>query len=158
MESVRPAVVADAEACSDLCVRALEEISIARGGSLFARRETGLLAKALLRPGGLSRLLSDPRRIVVVGLVDEVVLGLATAKAELVGETSLGVVDALYVEPDARGVGVGTAMLGSLISWLGAKGCRAVDAGALPGQRETKNFFEGAGFKARLITMHKELS
>ena len=48
-------------------------------------------------------------------------------------------------------------MLDSLISWLGAKGCRAVDAGALPGQRETKNFFEAAGFKARLITMHKEL-
>ena len=59
-----------------------------RGGSLFARRETGLLAKALLRPGGLSRLLSDPRRIVAVGLVDEVVVGLATARAELVGETS----------------------------------------------------------------------
>ncbi len=157
MESVRPASVADADACAELCVRALEEISGVRGGSLFARRETGLLAKALMRPGGLSLVLSDPRRTVVVGLLEDVVVGLASARAELVGETSLGVVDAFYVEPDARGVGVGRAMLDDLIAWLGAKGCRAIDVSALPGQRATKNFFEAAGFKARLITMHREL-
>jgi hypothetical protein len=49
-------------------------------------------------------------------------------------------------------------MLDSVTSWMVSKGCRAVDAGALPGARETKSFFESAGFKARLITMHRELS
>jgi hypothetical protein len=49
-------------------------------------------------------------------------------------------------------------MLDSVTSWLTARGCRAVDAGALPGERATKSFFESAGFKARLITMHRELS
>lgn len=157
MESARLAVEADADACAAVCVQALDEISVARGGPLFARRETGLLAKALLRPGGLSRVLSDPRRTVVVGLLEDVVVGLAAA-VELVGETSLGVVDAFYVEPGARGIGVGRSMLDASVSWLGAKGCRAIDVSVLPGQRETKNFFEAAGFKARLITMHLELS
>jgi GNAT superfamily N-acetyltransferase len=158
MEASRPAVVADADACGALCLRALEEISELRGGPLFARRETGLLAKALLRPGGLSRLLSDPRRIVMVGLLEDVVVGIAIARAEPVGESSLGVLDGFYVDPAARGVGVGRTMLDSIVAWLGAKGCRAVDVNVLPGQRETKNFFEATGFKARLITMHRQLS
>jgi GNAT superfamily N-acetyltransferase len=158
MESVRSAVPDDADACAALCQRALEELSGVRGGNLFARRETGLVAKALLRPGGLRRLLSDTHRLVVVGLLDEAVVGFAVVKAESVGESLLGVIDALFVDPDARGVGVGRTMLDSVTSWLIAKGCRAVDAGALPGERETKSFFESAGFKARLITMHRELT
>jgi GNAT superfamily N-acetyltransferase len=157
MESVRLAVPEDADACSAMCQLALEELSRARGGNLFARRETGLIAKALLRPGGLRRLLSDSRRLVVVGLVDEVAVGFAVARAESVGESLLGVIDALFVEPEARGVGIGTSILDSVTSWLAARGCRAVDAGALPGERATKSFFETSGFKARLITMHREL-
>lgn len=158
MESVRSAIPDDADACAALCQRALAELSGVRGGNLFTRRETGLIAKALLRPGGLRRLLSDTRRLVLVGLLDDVVVGFAVVKAESVGESLLGVIDALFVDPDARGVGVGRTMLDSVTSWLTARGCRAVDAGALPGERATKSFFESAGFKARLITMHRELS
>ena len=157
MESVRSAVPEDAEICATLCQRALEELSGARGGNLLARRETGLVAKALLRPGGLRRLMSDSRRLVLVGLVDDIVVGLAVARAESVGESLLGVVDGFYVQPEARGVGVGRIMLDSVTKWMVLRGCRAVDAGALPGARETKSFFESAGFKARLITMHREL-
>jgi len=63
----------------------------------------------------------------------------------------------LYVEPDRRGLGVGRAMLDALIGWFTESGCRSVDGAALPGDRASKNFFEGAGFKARLITMHRSL-
>jgi GNAT superfamily N-acetyltransferase len=158
MESVRLAVPDDADACALLCQAALSELSAVRGGNLFARRETGLVAKALLRPGGLRRLLSDKSRLVAVGSLDEVVVGMAVARAESVGESLLGVIDGFFVQPEARGVGVGRAMLDSVTSWMVSKGCRAVDAGALPGARETKSFFESAGFKARLITMHRELN
>ena len=96
-----------------------------------------------MRPGGLSRVLSDPRRTVIVGLLDEVVVGLATARAELVGETSLGVIDAFYVEPDARGIGVGRAMLDALVSWLGAKGCRAVDVERATGATRDEELLRG---------------
>jgi GNAT superfamily N-acetyltransferase len=140
-----------------MCERALSEIAAARGGALFARREIGLVAKALLRPGGLDRLIADPRRRVLVGTIDDEVVGLAIGRIDAVGETSVGVLDACYVEPEARGVGVGRALLDELVSWFGVSGCRGVDVAALPGDRGTKNFFEAAGFKARLITMHRAL-
>jgi GNAT superfamily N-acetyltransferase len=157
VEPARPAQPADAERCAQLCRDALESLQERRGGALFARRETGLLAKALLRPGGLSRLLSDPRRRVLVSTVDDVIVSLAVGRVDPVGEASLGVVDGMYVDPAHRGLGAGHALLHALVEWFGESGCRSVDATALPGDRETKSFFEGAGFKARLLTMHRSL-
>lgn len=156
MEGARPARRGDAERCAELCREALDEIQDRRGGPLLARRESGLLATALLRPGGLDRLLSDARRRVTVGLLDDAVVGLALGRLEGVGEVTMGVVEGLYVEPGARGVGVGEALLEALMAWFGDADCRGVDATALPGDRRTKNFFEAAGFKARLITLHRE--
>lgn len=158
MEGARLAGPDDAERCAELCKDALDALQEKRGGALFARRESGLLAKALLRPGGLVRVLSDPRRRVLVGTVDEAVVGLAVGKVDPVGEASVGVIEALYVSPEARGGGVGHALLHAIVEWFTASGCRSVDASALPGDRATKNFFEGTGFKARLLTMHRSLS
>src|ERR1700722_15210863 len=107
MESVRPASRSDSDACALLCQKALVELSLLRGGNLFSRRETGLLAKALLRPGGLQRLISDPRRLVLLGLIDDVVVAMAVARADNVGEAPFGILDACYVDSEARGVGVG---------------------------------------------------
>jgi GNAT superfamily N-acetyltransferase len=157
MEGARLAQREDADRCAQLCREALAAIDTARGGALFARREIGLVAKALLRPGGLDRLLADARRRVLVGTVDDAVVGLAIGRIEAVGENSIGALDACYVEPEARGVGVGRALVDQLVAWFVQRGCRGVDAPALPGDRDTKNFFEAAGFKARLITMHRAL-
>jgi GNAT superfamily N-acetyltransferase len=158
MEGARPAVGEDAEVCAALCRMALEEVQARRGGPLFARRESGLVAKALLRPGGLERLLAGARRRVLVGTVEGAVVGLAVAHLDDVGESALGVVDGCYVEPGARGVGVGRALLEGLLAWFTSVSCRGVDVTALPGDRRTKNFLEAAGFKARLLTMHRPLS
>ena len=147
----------DADRCSELCRQALDALQHVRGGPLFSRRETGLVAKALLRPGGLDRLMADGRRRVLVGTVDDAVVGLAVGHLDAVGETSLGIIDACYVEPEARGVGVGRVLVDNLTAWFTSSGCRGVDVTALPGDRETKNFLEGAGFKARLLTMHRPL-
>jgi GNAT superfamily N-acetyltransferase len=155
VEGARPAVVSDGDRCAELCRKALEALQEVRGGALFTRRETGLVAKALLRPGGLDRLMADGRRRVLVGTVDESVVGLAIARIDAVGEASLGLVDACYVEPEARGVGVGRALFDDLMAWFTAANCRGVDVTALPGDRQTKNFLEGSGFKARLLTMHR---
>jgi len=157
MEAARTAVRADGDRCAELCQGALDSLQQARGGPLFARRETGLVAKALLRPGGLDRLLADSRRRVLVGTIDDTVVGLALGRIDAVGETNLGVIDACYVEADARGVGVGRALVDDLVAWFTSSGCRGVDVTALPGDRETKNFLEGLGFKARLLTMHRLL-
>jgi GNAT superfamily N-acetyltransferase len=157
VEGTRPARREDADRCGELCRQALHHLEQARGGPLFVRRETGLLAKALLRPGGLDRLLSDPRRRVFVGTVDDAVVGMAIGRIDEVGEASLGIIDACFVEPPARGVGVGAALLEALVTWFTASGCRGVDVSALPGDRDTKNLLEASGFKARLITLHRTL-
>jgi ribosomal protein S18 acetylase RimI-like enzyme len=115
------------------------------------------VAKALLRPGGLDALMAAPRRRVLVGTIDETVVGFAVGHVDDVGEANLGVVDGCYVEPDARGVGVGRALLDDLVTFFMASACRGIDATALPGDRRTKNFFEAAGFKARLLTLHQSL-
>lgn len=158
MEGARPAVPRDAERCAQLCRRATEELQVQRGGLLLLRREAGLVTEALLRPGGLDTLLAAVDRQVLVGTLDDVVVGLAVGRVDQVGEDRLGVVDGCYVEPEARGVGVGRALLVALLAFFGSSACHAVDATALPGDRGTKNFYEGAGFKARLLTLHHELS
>ena len=68
----------------------------------------------------------------------------------------LGHLDVCYVEPDARGVGLGRLLLDGVVGWLNGRGCVGVDGLALPGDREAKNFYEAAGFKARLLTMHRQ--
>ena len=64
-------------------------------------------------------------------------------------------VDDLYVEPEARGVGVGEAMMDARPRLGGERGCVGVDALALPGNRATKNFFETFGLVARAIVVHR---
>jgi GNAT superfamily N-acetyltransferase len=157
VEGTRPARREDAERCGELCRDALAELEEARGGPLFVRRETGVIVTALLAPGGLDRLLSDPGRRVLLGTVDDAVVGMATGRLDEGAETPLGVIDLCYVETGARGVGVGGALLGALVAWFEASGCRGVDINALPGDRATKNLLEASGFKARLITMHRTL-
>ncbi len=157
MEAVRSATRGDGDRCAELCASAMAEIQEARGGPLYARRESRLVSTALLRPGGLDRLLADDRRVVRLGTIDEAVVGFALGRIEPVGEATLGVIEACYVEPEARGVGVGRALLDALTGWFEAAGCGGVDAPTLPGDRATKNALEAAGFKGRLITMHRAL-
>ena len=158
MESTRPATAQDAARCGELCREAVAGVEAARGGALWMRGAPGQLAEALLAPGGLDRLLADGARRVVVGTVDGAVVGLGVGRVEGRAETAWGVIEGCYVEPGARGVGVGSALVEDLVAWLAARGCRGVDASALPGDRTTKSLLEASGFKARLITLHRPLS
>ena len=67
----------------------------------------------------------------------------------------LGVIEEIYVETEARAVGVGELLVERLVAFCVDAGCVGVDAAALPGHRQAKNFFERAGFTARLLVMHK---
>jgi GNAT superfamily N-acetyltransferase len=153
-EAVRAATPDDLPAIVALAEALRNELRPMRGGSIWAVREA--------RPGppaeAYGALLADPAACVVVGSLDEVVVGFGVASVEpLADGRRLGVVAELFVDADARAVGVGEAMLAGLVAFCRREGCVGVDAFALPGHRAAKNFFEESGFTARAILMHHGL-
>jgi GNAT superfamily N-acetyltransferase len=68
-----------------------------------------------------------------------------------------GRIGLLYVEPPARGVGVGEALLVAALRWCADNGCADADVAALPGDRATKALLERHGFRARVIVMSRLL-
>jgi ribosomal protein S18 acetylase RimI-like enzyme len=109
-------------------------------------------------PERISEALADGERLVVAGTVEGHVVGYGTVRVEPLRDgTLLGVIDDLFVLPDARGIGVGEAMANQLIGFCEERGCAGIDAVALPGNRATKNFFETFGLVARAIVVHRSL-
>ena len=153
----RPALATDAEQCAEICREAVEALASERGGPLAAAQELSLVIKAISRPGGLARLLADPRRKVLVVAMDDSLVGMCIGRMEVLGAAKLGVVEWGYVRREARGKGAGAAMRNLLTAWFEEAGAAGIDATVLPGDRETKVFLEEAGFKARLITVHHSL-
>lgn len=128
------------------------ELTPMKGGALWAVRES--------RPEPLEdaygSLLDREDVRLVVGTVDSVVIGFGAVVVEVLRSGApLGVVTDLFVEPEAREVGVGEALAGDLVDFCTARKCVGVDAMALPGHRAAKNFFEDSGFTARAIVMHR---
>jgi GNAT superfamily N-acetyltransferase len=162
MEAARKATAVDLTRLAELRRMASEELRPMRGGELLMLRE-------IPRPGGASLTeadLDDHERGVWVGTIDGTIVGYSTGHLERLEASAgtegdrpvwLGVIDELFVELDARAVGVGEAMMGEMLAWFTARGCAGVDALALPGHRSTKNFFEESGFTARLLVMHRRL-
>ena len=155
METVKAASEAELPRLVELCRRARAELgSQERGGAVYVARE----ARPEPVEESLRQAVLDPSQHVTVGMIDGVPIGYASGRTEVLRDgTTLGVIDDLFVEEEARAVGVGEAMLDSLLAWFRDQGCSGVDAMALPGAREAKNFFERSGFTARLIVMHHRL-
>ena len=130
------------------------ELRAMRGGALWEVRE----ARAEPLAETFAELLDRDDAVVIVGTIDDVVVGYGALELETLRDgRRLGVIDELYVEPDARAVGVGEAIATELVAFCAEAGCIGVDAVALPGHRAAKNFFERAGFTARALVMHKPL-
>ena len=53
---------------------------------------------------------------------------------------------------------MGEELLAALVEWCTQQGATVVDSLALPGKRATKNFYEAAGFKARLLTVSHRIA
>ena len=103
-------------------------------------------------------LLANDDACVIVGTIDDAVLGFGAVRVEtLRSGRRLGVVTDLFVEPGAREVSVGEEIVGALITFCSERGCIGIDAVALPGHRATKNFFEEHHFTARMLVMHRRL-
>jgi GNAT superfamily N-acetyltransferase len=152
---VRVAAEGDLPRLGELARAAIAELTPMKGGAVWAARE----ARPEPVEDSLKASLADGATRVVVGTIDDVPIGYAVVRLEVLQDGSrLGVIDDIFVEEGARGVGVGEVMINDLIAWCAAQGCAGMDAMALPGHRVTKNFFEESGFTARKLVMHHRLS
>jgi GNAT superfamily N-acetyltransferase len=136
-ESVREAVIGDADVLNELQFAARAGIAEARGGP-------ALLAEQAATDWGSA--LVDCERAVFVGCLDGAVVGYL--------EMALGpiaVVRQVYVHPEARELGLGDWLIEAALQRATAHGSTALEGAALPGDRHTKNLFERAGIVARKI-------
>jgi GNAT superfamily N-acetyltransferase len=154
-EAARGATADDVPAVAPLVAAAGDEKRQQKGGPLWFRRER--------RWGDteaeLHRAIAAADHELAVGTIDAVVVGYGLVRVERLGDgTLLGVIDDIYVDPEARSIGVGEALMEHLIAWCRDQGCFGVDSLALPGDRATKNFFESFGLVARAIVVHRPLA
>ncbi|MGD0083002.1 MAG: GNAT family N-acetyltransferase [Acidimicrobiales bacterium] len=150
----RRATREDLTSLAYLLQQAAGAVVLERGGHVFVHREFAPPSTG----SQLAAFVDDAAACVALGTVDEVVVGLAIATVETLRDSSvLARLHLLWVEPDAREVGLGEELLGLVTDWARELGAARLDAYALPGNRETKNFLESAGFSARLIVMHRRI-
>lgn len=150
-EAARLGTSDDISAVVAIAARHRTTLPDARGGELLVRLDA---ARPDLADELTSALEADDRRI-VVGTFDDVVFGYALARIVTLDDGGLlGVIDDFLVDEEARGVGIGAVVMNLMSDELRAAGCIGLDSRALPGDRETKNFFESFGLKARLLVVH----
>jgi ribosomal protein S18 acetylase RimI-like enzyme len=120
------------------------------------------LADALAEPAdtAMKEALVDPETAVFLGTIDDLPLGFLMIRSEPLlpqaGEERVASIRFVYTDHDARGVGVGEAMIDAALGEFRERGFTRFDAYVLPGHRFAKNFFESAGFAARSIVMHHD--
>ena len=147
--AARPAAVDDLTLLRNLVEQSHDDRLSERGGATLERLEP--------RPTLDEPRLADDRVLVALGLYCDVPFGFAHAALVDVDGAPIVELYDLFVEPDARGVGIGEALLELVFEWAGERGAHAIDSIVLPGNREGKNFFERFGLVARAIHVYREL-
>ncbi|WP_426572842.1 N-acetyltransferase family protein [Aquihabitans sp. McL0605] len=156
MDAARVATGDDLAAITELATEAVAELSELRGGAVW-RLQDGRQEPV---EAGIKADVARPRAegLAVVATIHEVVVGYGISRIdELADGSPLSVITDLYVHPEARGIGLGEAMMDLLVAHANEVGAVGIDSLALPGDRGTKNFFETFGLKARAIVVHRSL-
>jgi N-acetylglutamate synthase-like GNAT family acetyltransferase len=152
---VRPLEASDVEGPAGLeRLRAsiVTELEAERGGPLFLADRAGRSTESIIE------MANQPGCRCDVVLADGALVGWAlTTIRRLPNERLIATIEEIAVDAEARAIGAGETLLESTMAWCREMGCDGVDSFALPGARETKNFFETFGLKARLLTVHADL-
>ena len=103
-------------------------------------------------------ILGDADSNVVIGTIDDLPFGFMWMRLEdllpQAAGAQVGSARLVFVEPDARGVGIGEQMITLVLDEFRSRGVDLFDSHVSPGHRLAKNFFESHGFSARRIVMH----
>jgi GNAT superfamily N-acetyltransferase len=156
MEGVRLATHEDLDRLVEL-VAAFGSSRVDRRGAALARPDDGGGAAPVATAAAVAPYLEDPTRTALVGTLDDWVAAAALCRVSGSAGANRGVLDLCFVESGAREVGLGHLLVERALTWFRDQGCTGVDGSAQPGDRSAKNFFESAGFKARLLVMHRPL-
>ena len=152
--TARPAGPGDADEVVALSRAGTAELRPHRGGEIWSQWE----ARPEPVEDAVQALLAADDAEVMVGTIDDAVVGYAiVALHRLHDGRPVGHLTDLYVMPEARGVGVGEALMEGITDWCRAQACIGIDSIALPGDRATKNFFESFGLVARALRVHRAL-
>jgi GNAT superfamily N-acetyltransferase len=153
VERARPAAADDLEAVRELLTAALAGTRTMRGGAALMGVQTPEELVARWTAAG------EADVALFVGEFQGALVGVAAAttghRDGAMGRT--GRIECCYVTEEARGVGVGTALMEAMVTWCADQGCSDIDALALPGDRSSKQRLEAAGFSARLLTLNRQL-
>jgi ribosomal protein S18 acetylase RimI-like enzyme len=144
--TVRQAVNQDATALA-----ALEQLCV-RESEIF-RGSTHLLSTVPPIGEELDSFQADPHNMVIVVESSGEICGFAQME---ISET-VAMIRRVFVSPNARELGAGATLIDELRSRAKLQRCTRIDAYALPGDRLTKNLFERAGMKARLLIASSDL-
>ena len=144
--TVRIAKDYDAQAISELETQCIQESEHFRGSAQ-------LLTAAPIIGKGIGELLANAKHAVFVVESSGNVCGFAHLEIS----SSVATICRIFVGPTARDLGAGATLIEALHAHARSQGCTQIDAYALPGDRLTKNLFERAGMKARLLIASSEL-
>ncbi len=148
-ESARNATKADVAEIIRIRSNHLAAIEGQRGAALLVDYELPTVDDPV------TEMVDNDLKLVIVGTYDQVVFGYCLVSiVGLDNGTQLGRLTEFVVEEEIRKSGIGEAMMNLVVEQLKSRGCVGVDSQALPGDRNTKNFFESFGLKARLLTVH----
>jgi GNAT superfamily N-acetyltransferase len=152
LEAARAATAADVLRIVELADALRVELAAMRGGVLWIATSGHGPADAAT----FEEMLERHDAHLAVGAIDDVVVGYGAVElVPLTGDgEELANVTELFVEPGARAIGVGEAILGELARFALANNAVGLDVVALPGHRAAKSFFEDQGLVARAIVMH----
>jgi GNAT superfamily N-acetyltransferase len=152
--ATRPAEAADLDLLEEIHGIAVASVLTQRGGELDQ------LLRGRPEPvrDSFDIELARAESLVILGTIDDEPVGYGVVRVVDLpnGDRLAQVVDLFVLEP-GRGVGVGEALLDAIIAFGVDRGCRGIDARALPGDRTTKNFFESFGLVARSIEVYSDL-
>ena len=153
-ESSRLASIDDLEILTFLRKEAISEVENKRGGKVLVN----LNSFSEDSSGNFSDWFNSSDHLIFTGLFGDAVVAYGVLEFSITNDTRrVASIKEIFVLNDARSVGVGESVIQLMIKEAIENNAVGIDSFALPGDRETKNFFETQGMVARLIHVYRPL-